>query len=197
MLIHHILPFSRVNGPGPRFVVWVQGCSRSCPGCFNPAAQPSAGGTGYTIDAIIARIPLGAVKGVTLSGGEPFEQPEDLFRLLEAVRSLGLHTLVYTGYSYEELRDTARETLAGIDMLIDGPYRRDIPRRNAWAGSGNQRILCLHEGEVILWADTGPDEAPEGEILIGPAGDIRVTGILSGENFRRRDGRKNILRKLP
>jgi anaerobic ribonucleoside-triphosphate reductase activating protein len=191
MLIHDILPFSRVNGPGPRFVVWVQGCSRRCPGCFNPAAQSPGGGTSRAIRDIVAQIPLGAVRGITLSGGEPFEQREDLVRLLDAVRPLGLHTLVYTGYSYEELRNTARKALAGIDMLIDGPYRGEIPRRNAWAGSGNQRILCLREGEVILRADPRPGDAPEGEIIIDPAGVISVTGILSGENFRRPGGHKN------
>jgi anaerobic ribonucleoside-triphosphate reductase activating protein len=137
----------------------------------------------YTIGGIIARIPPDRVIGITVSGGEPFEQKEDLVRLLEAVRPLGLHTLVYTGYTYEELRRAAPEVLRGIDMLIDGPYRREIPRQNAWAGSGNQRILCLHEGEVVLWADTGSGEAPEGEIFIDSAGVVGITGIFTGENF--------------
>jgi anaerobic ribonucleoside-triphosphate reductase activating protein len=236
MLIHGIIPMSQANGPGERFTVWTQGCSRGCPGCFNPAthedkkmknhdgwlslltcyrkkkarqgshgahnAAPEAyvqnglpttltstifhpAGTvnefpaELSIPQIISRIPRGRVSGISVSGGEPFEQPEDLARLLLAARKLGLHTLVYSGFTYEELRCAAPEVLCEIDMLIDGPYIRGIPRTSPWTGSGNQRVLCLREGKVVLWDSVFSAAAIEGEIFIDSRGAITETGIFS------------------
>ncbi|MCL1817838.1 MAG: radical SAM protein, partial [Spirochaetaceae bacterium] len=91
MLIHSIVPASRANGPGERFVVWTQGCRRGCPGCFNPRAQATGLGMGdnsfpaeLSAHEILARLPAGRVNGITVSGGEPFEQPQELERLLAA-----------------------------------------------------------------------------------------------------------------
>ncbi|MDR1933419.1 MAG: radical SAM protein [Spirochaetales bacterium] len=183
MMIHSLLPASRANGPGERFVLWTQGCSRRCPGCFNPGAQAKKIPAGeLSVSRIISNIPSGRVSGITVSGGEPFEQPEELLRLLAAARGLGLHTLVYSGFTYEELRRTAREILREIDMLIDGPYLREIPPLSPWTGSGNQRLLRLREGEVLS-RDNGfsPQAVPfvEGEIFIDSRGLITETGIFS------------------
>ena len=183
MLIHGIVPVSRVNGPGERFAVWTQGCDRGCAGCFNPSAQkPREEAARYrelSVEEIISLVPAGKVSGITVSGGEPFEQPQDLRRLLAAARSLGLHTLVYSGYTYEELRRLFPEVLREIDILIDGPYMRDVPRSSAWAGSGNQRILCLRNGEAVLWDAVFSGPLPEAEVFIDSAGGVTVTGAFS------------------
>ncbi|MCL1818381.1 MAG: radical SAM protein, partial [Spirochaetaceae bacterium] len=126
---------------------------------------------------IISRVPAGRVNGITVSGGEPFEQPQELKRLLAAARGEGLHTLVYSGYAYEELRRLFPACLAYIDILIDGPFLRDIPRASPWAGSGNQRILCLREGKVIV-GDTVFPGALRGEVFIDKTGGVTVTGIF-------------------
>jgi anaerobic ribonucleoside-triphosphate reductase activating protein len=189
MLIHAILPRSRVNGPGERFVVWTQGCSRGCPGCFNRQAQgksPPGKAMRLSVGEIVSRIPLGEVGGISVSGGEPFEQPEELLGLLVSARRLGLHTLVYSGFTYGELRESARGILREIDILIDGPYIRDIPPASPWAGSGNQRIICLERGEVAAWESVFPRGRPEAEIFIDPGGNITETGLfgLCGEPER-------------
>lgn len=188
MLIHDVLRSSTANGPGDRFVVWVQGCSRRCPGCFNPVAQPFPG-TGYdiTIPQIMNGIP-DAVEGITISGGEPFEQPEELLRLVRAARDRKLSVLIYTGYTYEELmnsfsgmkRELMHDVLKHTDYLIDGPYVREIPSRNKWAGSGNQRFLLLSEGIVVADLTEKPDNWIIGELIINKKGTVTTTGILDG-----------------
>jgi anaerobic ribonucleoside-triphosphate reductase activating protein len=130
------------------------------------------------VGEIVRRIPLGEVGGISVSGGEPFEQPGELFRLLAAARELDLHTLVYSGFAYEELRKTFREILGEIDILIDGPYVRDIPPANPWAGSGNQRILCLEAGELVAWESVFPRRQPEAEIFIDAGGNVTETGLF-------------------
>jgi anaerobic ribonucleoside-triphosphate reductase activating protein len=185
MLIHAILPRSRVNGPGERFVVWTQGCSRGCAGCFNqetheksPAGKKMDNSMELSVEEIVARIPAGEISGISVSGGEPFEQPGELLKLLAAARKLRLHTLVYSGFTYEELRKTARGILREIDILIDGPYIRGLPPVNPWAGSGNQRILCLEDGEIILGESVFTRGGPEAEIFIGADGKITETGLF-------------------
>jgi len=188
MLIHDVLRSSTANGPGDRFVVWVQGCSRRCPGCFNPVAQPFPG-TGYdiTIPQIMNGIP-DAVEGITISGGEPFEQPEELLRLVRAARDRKLSVLIYTGYTYEELmnsfsgmkRELMHDVLKHTDYLIDGPYVRENPSRNKWAGSGNQRFLLLSEGIVVADLTEKPDNWIIGELIINKKGTVTTTGILDG-----------------
>ena len=184
-MVHDIIPVSRVNGPGERFVIWTRGCRRRCPGCFNRATHArgaSSGGDFFparlSVREILSRVPAGKVMGITVSGGEPFEQARELRRLLAAARQAGLHTLVYSGYTYEELRKKYYACLLCIDILIDGPYSRDIPQTSPWAGSGNQRILCLGEGKVIVW-DTVFCGSPRGEVFIDKTGGIRVTGSFS------------------
>ena len=189
MLIHAVVPVSQANGPGERFVIWTQGCSRRCPGCFNPMAWEPRKSAGFpaelTTGQIISLIPADKVSGITVSGGEPFEQPEELRLLLAAAHSLGLNTCVYSGCTYEELRRSAPGALREVDILIDGPFLQDVPRTNAWAGSGNQRVLCLQDGEVIFgdaFFSSSPLQrpvGPQGEIFIDKAGRVTVTGSFA------------------
>jgi anaerobic ribonucleoside-triphosphate reductase activating protein len=74
-----IVPESIVDGPGIRFVLFVQGCEMNCPGCHNPATHDKNGGFDMSVDELMAQIaanPL--IDGVTFSGGEPFLQAEKL-----------------------------------------------------------------------------------------------------------------------
>lgn len=186
MLIHKTLARSRVNGPGTRFVVWVQGCSRRCPGCFNPETRATPGsGVDMSIAQLEGLIPSD-VGGITVSGGEPFEQPGDLGRLLRVARARGLHTMVYTGFTFEALvsefdgvvGELVRAALRETDLLIDGPYLEGVPQSNAWAGSGNQRVLRLVDGWIAEETFTDAAERDSGEIVIDETGSILATGIF-------------------
>jgi anaerobic ribonucleoside-triphosphate reductase activating protein len=141
-------PRSLVNGPGVRTVLWVQGCGRRCPGCFNPEFLPRDGGRLVPVEEVIQWIraavhqstnpsihqsinPSSAIDGVTFSGGEPFDQAAGLALVARAAQQLGLGVLIFTGYPWEDLErngDPAhRALLTASDLLVAGPYDRNAP----------------------------------------------------------------------
>src|SRR5262249_43259808 len=129
--LHEFLPASRANGPGVRAVLWVQGCSLGCPGCFNPSTHPFAGGEGGEVEGLLARlVALGdTIEGITVSGGEPLQQRPALLALLQGVRrETRLSVLVFTGFSWEEVRrfPEAEALLACVDVLIAGRYEQAL-----------------------------------------------------------------------
>jgi anaerobic ribonucleoside-triphosphate reductase activating protein len=137
---------SRVNGPGARAVVWVQGCTIGCPGCFNPHTHPHRPVRLIDPAALgrrLARVPGSA--GLTIAGGEPFEQAQACAILAATVQARERSVMVFSGYTYACLHRSAhpavREFLAAIDILVAGPY---VARRRGdgtgWRGSTNQTV---------------------------------------------------------
>ena len=147
--VYGIAQDSIVDGPGLRFAIFVQGCSHGCPGCHNPESHPYGCGTGYTVSKIvdtIKRNPL--IKGVTISGGEPFDQAEGCAVLAARLRAEGYDVWIYTGYLLEDLKERAksdaptRMLLENANTLVDGPYIEDLQSYELkWRGSSNQRII--------------------------------------------------------
>lgn len=158
---------SIVDGPGIRYVVFAQGCPHHCAGCHNPATHPLEGGVLTDIDALLTDIrsnPL--LDGITLSGGEPFEQAREFARLARGAKALGLDVWVYTGYTHEILCSRAEERegwadlLAQTDVLVDGPFilaQKDSRLR--FKGSGNQRIIELKPKGAPEPADRMPRQS--------------------------------------
>lgn len=146
-----VIKESIVDGPGIRFVVFTQGCPHRCPGCHNPQTHDAAGGTQMELDRILRAIdqnPL--LDGLTLSGGEPFEQAGQSAKLARAAKQRGLHVICYTGYTFEYLRAHAdarngwNELLEACDVLVDGRFEqklKDLTLR--FRGSRNQRVIDL------------------------------------------------------
>lgn len=140
-----IIEESIVDGPGIRLVVFTQGCKHNCIGCHNPETHSFTGGKLIDIDSIVHMVksnPL--LDGITLSGGEPFEQVKECAILAKKVKELGLSVVTYTGYTFEEiLKDrNLRELLKYTDILIDGKF--DIRKKSLilkFRGSTNQRII--------------------------------------------------------
>jgi anaerobic ribonucleoside-triphosphate reductase activating protein len=146
--IASIVDVTEAEGPGRRFAVWVQGCSIRCEGCCNPQMFDHLGGTLVTPDLLLARLDKvrDQVEGVTLLGGEPFEQAAALLPFAEGVRARGKDVVAFSGHHLEELRldrpPGARALLALVDLLVDGPYRAQVPETmRRWSGSANQ---CFH-----------------------------------------------------
>ncbi len=170
---------SRANGPGERFVLWVQGCSRACPGCFNEDMQPVARRHWVTVDQVFEAVTaVPGIEGVTYTGGEPMEQAEPLVRLTERLRDTGLSVVCYTGFTVEELRwrdsPSIRKMLDLVDILIDGPYLREQAESLLWRGSRNQRIHFLTERYAPL-ASVLPHRGSQVEFVVD--GDcFRTTG---------------------
>ena len=168
--VHAIEPRSRANGPGARFVVWLQGCTLGCPGCFNPGTHASGG---REVD--IATLDFGDVEGISLSGGEPMQQPEAALALLERARARGLSTLMFSGYTKAEIKALpgGPALLAHLDVLIDGRYVAGERLATGLRGSANQRIHLLTARYTL--ADV--EATPVAEIRIGPTGDVVLTGV--------------------
>lgn len=142
------LPRSRVNGPGMRAVVWVQGCPLRCPGCFNERFLPFAGGTSTPVEALAARILVDqTTEGVTFSGGEPFAQATALAGLAAACQAAGKSVVVFTGYRFADLQDSRnphqQALLAVTDLLIAGPYEAGKPSPHPLLSSANQELISL------------------------------------------------------
>jgi anaerobic ribonucleoside-triphosphate reductase activating protein len=146
--ISGIVPESIVDGPGIRFVLFVQGCEMNCPGCHNPATHDKNGGFDITADEIMEKIaanPL--IDGVTFSGGEPFLQAEELAPLAEKIKAAGLSLIVYSGYTYEQLksRKGADKLLALADFLVDGRFLEEEKSLELrFRGSRNQNVIDLN-----------------------------------------------------
>ena len=139
-------------GPGDRLALWVSGCTLGCRGCVTPELWDRDAGS-RTSTSALARQVLGVdrhLDGVTLTGGEPFEQAAALADLLDRLREHRPHwnVLVYSGLSLAALRRrgaAAGALLARTDVLVAGAYRPDRPPNHPLAGSGNQRLHYLTE----------------------------------------------------
>ncbi len=151
--LHAVIPVSAVNGPGLRMVIFFQGCRRGCANCFNPATHPFVTSLESPVEPLVREASALGVEGLTVSGGEPFSQPEGLAELLKCARDeYNLSTVVYTGYRLEELLDSERlrGALGFVDVLIDGPYDGSRPERTTLArGSTNQCFRFLTPRYVI------------------------------------------------
>lgn len=144
--IARVLPRSAANGPGDRFVVWVQGCPLACPGCWNPDTWAFERRALRGVDELAAEIlATTGIEGVTFTGGEPFLQARALAEVARAVRTVGLSVFVFTGYELEELtRHEQRSLLALADVVVSGRYVETERTANLpWRGSANQRVHFL------------------------------------------------------
>lgn len=152
---------SLVNGKGIRSVVFVSGCKHNCPGCHNKAMQDFEYGDNVKITQIFSRIKdnLPIIRGVTFSGGEPFEQAAPLAALAEMIEKEGLDIWCYTGYTFEQLSSSDDKNklrlLRKIDVLVDGKFEKDN-REGAlkYTGSKNQRIIDVKKTFKQLGIDT-------------------------------------------
>lgn len=155
-----------VLGHGRRVGIWFQGCSIGCPGCCATDTWDAAPARGVGLERILAWIdglPTEEIDGFTISGGEPFDQPEALQALVREIRlrfdSARVDVLLYSGYSWRRLRARHPEVLLLVDVVISGPYRRD--RKQAWLrGSANQelhRLSALARERYVQEADAEPD----------------------------------------
>jgi anaerobic ribonucleoside-triphosphate reductase activating protein len=151
-------------GPGTRLAIWTQGCSIGCAGCMSRNTWDPAAVDGEPVDALVARaldLVDGPLDGVTISGGEPFEQPEALAELIDRLRDrLGpiaetVDVLCYSGRPWDELATHHSRILERLDALIPEPYQAASPTESPWRGSANQPLILLSRLAVERYSDTG------------------------------------------
>lgn len=151
---------SILNGSGIRTVIWFQGCLHNCLGCHNPETHDMNGG--FAIDVLEVEKQLMNLKyqsGITLSGGDPFFQPEAALEIVKFAKSIGLNVWAYTGFTYEAIlasNDKKLELLKEIDVLVDGKFMIDKKSLNCkFRGSTNQRLIdvkkSLESGGIVLY----------------------------------------------
>ncbi|KYK92063.1 4Fe-4S single cluster domain-containing protein [Aggregatibacter actinomycetemcomitans] len=150
--IAHIIEATEAEGPGLRFVIWVQGCLKRCKGCCNgellkikPAHLMRSNEIIRLLQNTLEKSPL---EGVTFLGGEPFLLAEGLADIAEAARNLDLSVMVFSGYEYTELLENkfsgSQRLLNFTDLLIDGEFdNTKIENVRNWVGSTNQKFHYL------------------------------------------------------
>ena len=174
---------SKALGPGNRAVIWTHGCSKRCPHCIAKEmneAPPLCFHTAGSLYEWVAS--CDGIEGVTLSGGEPFEQDlSELSSFLRLVKedSRGLSVLCYTGRRLEELsRDaSAKAVLEWIDVLIDGPYIHELNDGHKWRGSSNQGIHVFNDGLQAEFATVSAEYDRTIEIALNENLRMEITGI--------------------
>jgi anaerobic ribonucleoside-triphosphate reductase activating protein len=173
---------SEVNGPGCRAVIWVQGCLRECPGCFNPDSWSFKINQLMAVDTLVEKITSNPRnEGVTFSGGEPFWQAPALADLARKLKAKGLNVMSFTGFTLEQLQSKnapagARDLLAQLDILIDGPYIQSLAINSpeSQVSSSNQRVHVFNAAlkDRITWA------SDQTEVHVLKDGSRIVTGYL-------------------
>lgn len=141
-------------GPGKRLAVWVQGCSLGCAGCINPELWPAAGGKNIQPEQLaIGLLPaVHQLNGITITGGEPFEQYEPLIAFCTLIKQkINTNILVFSGYTLHELMEAHPDKLflQCIDYLVDGRYIEGHSEKYTLKGSPNQKIYTFENGKIM------------------------------------------------
>ncbi|MBN3830762.1 4Fe-4S single cluster domain-containing protein [Burkholderia sp. Ac-20344] len=177
-------------GPGQRIGIWFQGCTIRCPGCISMDTWAHAGGE-TTVNALLAQVRtwLPDATGITISGGEPFDQPDALIALLHGLRQLPAgDILVYSGHPIESLADTLLRTDGLIDALISDPFDIDAPQTRALRGSDNQRLHCLTALGHARFAqyERAPRHTGKAlDVMFDEDGSVWFAGIPGRDDFER------------
>jgi len=190
MLIGGIETGGLAEGPGPRTVIWFQGCPIRCPGCYNPHLWPFDGGQEMTLAQILAEVKEGRARGdvgVSLVGGEPLAQPDACAELCVALHESGVHVIVFTGLTYQDIVSLVEAIpayeviLDNANVLVDGPFIRDeYDARIAYRGSRNQRAIDLRatqaRGHIVTLSREWDRQQT---ITIQPGGSMVTSAFLA------------------
>lgn len=157
---------SIVDGEGVRTVLWTQGCPHKCPGCHNEHTQSFKSGFLADTQDLKEELILGLKyqDGITLSGGEPFMQPEAVYEIASFVKQLGKNVWAYSGFTFEELLEKSendenvKKLLNQIDILIDGKFVLEQKSMDLYyKGSINQRVIDVPASLTFKEAITIPE----------------------------------------
>lgn len=162
MLIARILSPIHSLGPGDRVCLWTQGCKKRCKGCISPELQPYGGNE--VDENVLAKILTQVARknnctSITISGGDPLEQPQALLRLLAILRNEFDDILVYTGFELQDIQDgligiEAKKCLDYLDVLIDGKYIDELNYKDCvLRGSSNQNIHFINNELAPIYAE--------------------------------------------
>ncbi|WP_075061058.1 4Fe-4S single cluster domain-containing protein [Ornatilinea apprima] len=177
--IHHIQAFSQVNGPGTRTVIWTQGCTINCPGCFNPETHSLTAGKWISTHTIARKIldRQNKIEGITISGGEPLLQLAELAHLLRQIKCQASHLsiIVFSGYAWPHIQSLpgVEPLLEQVDVLIAGPFVQSLRAAQHLAGSSNKTFHFL----TNRYRASNFFSIPPAEVIIDANGNLQFSGI--------------------
>ncbi|WP_107310564.1 4Fe-4S single cluster domain-containing protein [Burkholderia metallica] len=176
-------------GPGQRIGIWFHGCTIRCPGCISMDTWANAGGE-TDVGAILSQVQtwLPESTGITISGGEPFDQPDALIALLRGLRQQSAgDVLVYSGHPIESVADTLARADGLIDALISDPFDIDAPQTRPLRGSDNQRLHCLTALGHARFAhyEHAPRNGKALDVMFDDDGSVWFAGIPDRDDFQR------------
>jgi anaerobic ribonucleoside-triphosphate reductase activating protein len=182
MNIAYIEEQSFIYGPGCRFVIWTQGCSLHCAGCWNDTLWDFRDNRIMSVDQVFTQAAeKGLIEGITLLGGEPLDQYDETLSLARMCQDRGLSVMVFTGYELAEIRKKGMAAIMDYtDILITGRYDKAKRTLNhQWIGSTNQKINFVSG----RYRDYRKPDANYMEIDIDETGSITVLGF-PGDSMR-------------
>ena len=167
------------EGPGLRFALWIQGCSIRCTGCFNPHLWSATAGSSISVQELVELVPED-VEGVTLLGGEPFEQAKAMADFAQAIRVREKSVMTFTGYTHSELISMDDPDVFALlnytDLLVTGQFEKDnLDFDRPWVGSTNQEFHALTDvyQELVNSLNNLPDRL---EVRISANGEVSLNG---------------------
>lgn len=177
--VHALMESSTVNGPGARAVIWVQGCSLGCPGCWNPQTHARLKGFQLDVSEILEWFANASrenrIEGLTISGGEPMEQAPTVLELLRRLKAAhpGMTTGLFSGYTERELPDALWRAMQGhLDFAVLGRFNARRRSHDPLVSSTNQ-VLRLYTARYSM-ADF---DAQSVEVHIDDTGLTQITGF--------------------
>ena len=150
--IHSVESFGTVDGPGIRFVLFMQGCPLRCAYCHNPDTWKTTGGREVSADEVISEYKKNAVfyknGGLTVTGGEPLMQVDFLIELFELAKKEGIHTCIDTsGATFDKSNTEYTEKLDRLltltDLIMLDLKQIDTDKHKALTGQTNENVLAF------------------------------------------------------
>jgi anaerobic ribonucleoside-triphosphate reductase activating protein len=171
-------------GPGVRAGIWTQGCTIRCPGCVAHDTWGRPAQSRFVVAGVLewlSGLPLDDLDGVTISGGEPTDQPAALQALLRGIRALTatngeIDVLLYTGRSAEWVHDAGRRIVDGADAVIADPFVQAEAGYLSLRGSDNQRLIALTPLGVERYLESELPDRRQVQVDVID-GEIRMIGI--------------------
>ena len=165
---------SRANGPGVRAVIWVQGCTIGCAGCYSAPTHPHSSNSLVEPSEVVEWIrTIPDIEGITISGGEPFEQAAALVDIISQMKRVRpeLTVFIFSGHEYQTLlqseEKSVRELIQHSDMLSTGPYIAKLRDQGLlWRGSSNQELHYITERYQSSMEETWLEDSPTEEYAI-------------------------------
>jgi len=185
LFTHRIIENTKVEGPGVRTAIWFQGCSIHCKGCMIPETWPFLQKQKIDVyqlaESLIAN---SSIEGITILGGEPFDQHEALYTLVKEVKEKSdLSIMLFSGYTTEVLEkkvSQAKAILSMVDIFLEGPYINELTDYSReWVGSSNQKIHFLTQRYAHIEEEIQKDPAVNKvEVRIYKDGTVTLNGMI-------------------